>query len=405
MDRQVIAPSESKDESAARGQPFAALAVAAAFFALMPVLPDSDALGRPLPLSLLLGGAFGVLLQRSRFCFFCMARDFIDRRDPRGLLGIVVALAVGLLGTYAVFGAWLPQPSGGRLPPDAHIGPVSWVLALGAFTFGVGMAVSGSCISAHLYRLGEGSTVAPVALMGAAAGFGLGFLSWNTLYLGAVQEAPIVWLPRTFGYGGSLALQLAVLALLAFWLMRHRAPAERTADSLFDAVLRRRWPAYLGGALIGALATVAYLRVGPLGVTAELGSLSRTAADGLGLLLARLEGLDSLAGCATAVKQALVSRNGVFVVGLILGAFAAALAAGEFRPRLPTAPEIARGLAGGVLLGWGAMVSLGCTVGVLLSGITAGAASGWMFAVFCFAGVWAGWRLRQRLDATSHIGT
>lgn len=370
----------------------AALAVAIVFFALVLLLPESDALGRSLPLSMLLGGAFGVLLQRSRFCFFCMARDFIDRRDPRGLLGILVALAVGLLGTYAVFGAWLPLPSAGRLPPDAHIGPVSWVLAVGALVFGIGMAVSGSCISAHLYRLGEGSPTSPFALAGALVGFALGFLSWNPLYLHAVQAAPVVWLPRFLGYGGSLALQLAALAVLAFPLMRSPVPSEPETSSIAEAVFRRRWPAHAGGALIGALATVAYLRVGPLGVTAELGSWSRTAADGLGLLPTRLEGLDTLAGCVTAVKEVLLSRNGVFVMGLVLASLAAALVAGEYRPRRPGVGEAMRGLIGGMLLGWGAMVSLGCTVGVLLSGIMAGAVSGWVFAFFCFSGVWIGLR-------------
>jgi hypothetical protein len=260
------------------------------------------------------------------------------------------------------------------------------------------MTVSGSCISAHLYRLGEGSPTAPFALVGAAAGFALGFLSWNDLYLRAVQEAPVIWLPRHLGYGGSLALQLGVLALAALLLMRHRAPVEAASTSLFDSVFRRRWPAYLGGALVGVLATVAYLRVGPLGVTAELGSWSRTAADGLGLLPKRLEGLDTFAGCATALKETLLSRNGVFVGGLILAALAAALVAGQFKPRLPSMTEIVRGLAGGVLLGWGAMVSLGCTVGVLLSGIFAGAASGWVFAIFCFLGVWLSSLAARRLS-------
>ena len=106
--------------------------------------------------------------------------------------------------------------------------------------------------------------------------------------------------------------------------------------------------------LVGALATVAYLRVGPLGVTAELGSWSRTAADGLGLLPKRLEASTPSRGCATALKEALLSRNGVFVGGLILGALAAALVAGQFKPRLPDVlARLARGLAGGVLLGLG----------------------------------------------------
>jgi hypothetical protein len=374
-----------------------AAAVAAGFFTLVLLLPERDALGRSLPLSMLLGGAFGLLLQRSRFCFFCVTRDFLERRDARGLLGIVVALAVGLLGTYAVFGAWLPTPAPGRLPPDAHIGPVSWVLAAGAFAFGIGMAISGSCISAHLYRLGEGSGAAPVALLGAGLGFVLGFLTWNGLYLGTVQQAPVVWLPQHLGYGGSLALQLGLLAIAAIWLLRFPWPRQAAPAGPIEALLGRRWPTYVGGALIGTLATIAYLRVGPLGVTAELGSLARTVVDGAGLLPGRLEGLDGLAGCATVVKESLISRNGVFVIGLILGSLASALAAGDFRPSPPRATEAVRALLGGVLMGWGAMVSLGCTVGVLLSGIMAGALSGWVFAAFCLLGVWLGWRGRQAL--------
>lgn len=363
--------------------------VLAAVIAVAMLLPARTADGRPLPLSWLFGAGFGFLLQRSRFCFFCVTRDFLDRRDPRGLLGILAALAVGTIGYAVVFGGWLPAPNFPRLPPDAHIGPVSLALVAGACAFGIGMALSGSCISAHLYRLGEGSLASPLALLGALAGFGLGFMTWNTLYLRAIQEAPILWLPHSLGYGGWTGLQLAVLGGLALLLLRLGRRGDAAADG--------RWPTHLGGILIGFLGVLAYFRVGPLGVTAELGSIARTTAASLDLLPPRLEGLDGLAGCATAVKEALLSRNGVFVLGLILGSLGGALSAGDFRPRLPSAAEAVRAVAGGVLMGWGAMISLGCTVGVLLSGIMAGAVSGWIFAAVCFAGVWIGWRARQRL--------
>ena len=82
--------------------------------------------------------------------------------------------------------------------------------------------------------------------------------------------------------------------------------------------------------------------------------------------------------------------------GLILASLAAALISSEFKPRRPKADEIVRGLAGGALMGWGAMIALGCTVGTLLSGIHAGALSGWVFLVFCFLGVAAGIWTRRR---------
>ncbi|OLU13181.1 hypothetical protein BVH01_22800 [Pseudomonas sp. PA1(2017)] len=356
--------------------------------------------GRALSFSLLAGGLFGVLLQRSRFCFFCVSRDFIEHRDPRGLLGILAALVVGTLGYHAAFGAFLPDPTNGRLPPDAHIGPLSWVLALGATLFGLGMAISGSCISAHLYRLGEGALASVLALIGALVGFFLGFLSWNTLYLASIQEAPVIWLPARLGYGGSLLLQLALLGGLAHLLLRYRQNQEprQTSNGLGELLFGPRWPTWVGGILIGTLALAAYLRVGPLGVTAELGSLSRTAANGLGWLPERLEGLDGFSGCATVVKETLLSNNGLFILGLVFAAWASALLAGDCAPRWPGVREALRNFIGGILLGLGGMLALGCTVGTLLSGIMAGAASGWLFAVFCFIGLIAGLRLRKVID-------
>ena len=357
---------------------------------------DSDS--QALSLSLLGGALFGLLLQRSRFCFFCVTRDFIEQRKPDGLLGIIAALAVGTLGYHLVFGAFVPDPSSGRLPPDAHVGPLSWVLGLSATVFGIGMALSGSCISAHLYRLGEGAFASLFALFGALIGFFLGFLCWNPLYLLSIQQAPVVWLPAWQGYGVSFLLQIALLGGLACWLLLHvQANTEPrvVAHNLRQLLFGQRWPTWVGGVLIGFLATLSYLRVGPLGVTAELGSVARTAADGLGWLPERLEGLDSFSGCATAVKEALLSNNGLFILGLVVASWASALLAGDFQPKRPRVSELLRNLLGGVLLGWGSMLALGCTVGTLLSGIMAGALSGWVFAVFCLVGVLLGLRIRR----------
>ena len=100
-------------------------------------LYGEDSASQTLGLSLAGGSLFGVLLQRSRFCSFCLTRDFVERRDPRGALGILAALAVGLTGYHLLFGAFTPDPFAGRLPPDAHIGPVSWVLVVAAALFAV----------------------------------------------------------------------------------------------------------------------------------------------------------------------------------------------------------------------------------------------------------------------------
>ncbi|MFE3838461.1 YeeE/YedE family protein [Pseudogemmobacter sonorensis] len=354
----------------------AVAAFALVALALIPfLLPGRDALGRSLPVSFGLGAAFGLVLQRARFCFWCIFRDWFAERDPRGLLGILVALAVGAIGYALVFGAWVPNPGVGRLPPDAHVGPVSITLAVGALVFGLGMAISGSCVSAHFYRLGEGAFGSIIALAGAFCGFILGFLSWNTLYLADLYRAPVIWLPGWLGHGGSLALTLGVLSLLALLLLRRPLPDAPVALTGLEA-LRLRWPAVLGGALVGWIAVLAYFRVAPLGVTAELGSNARTFANALGWLPETLHGLDSFAGCVTVVKETILSRNGVFVIAMVLASAASATLAGDWKPEWPKLRTLPRLFLGGVMLGWGAMVGLGCTVGVLLSGIMAGAASG-----------------------------
>ena len=122
-------------------------------------------------LSLWIGIFFGVVLQRSRFCFYCLSRDFIEKKDSKGLLGIVVALIIGTIGYHFIFGAFLIDPISPNLPPNAHISPVSLVLVLGSFCFGFGMSIAGSCISAQLYRLGEGLLSALISLIGIVIGF------------------------------------------------------------------------------------------------------------------------------------------------------------------------------------------------------------------------------------------
>ena len=366
--------------------------------------------GGTLVFALWVGVALGLVLQRSRFCFYCHARDWLEDGDPRGLLAILLALAVGLVGVTVLLGSWVAVPQPGQLPPDMHIGPVSWALVAAGLAFGLGMVVSGSCISAHWYRLAEGSPVAPWALLGTALGFVLGFRSWNALYSEAIADAPVVWLPAHLGYGGALLLQLGVLAVAAAALWQSWArkggpaaggktgPDTGAAPRLpgLPAVWQRwwtgRWPYWVGGLAVGLISVATMIRVRPLGVTATLGSATRQWAQSQGWTPLRLDGLDTLGGCATAVQATLLTPHALVLVGLLAGSWVASLQSGQWAPRRPSARDVARGLGGGVLLGWGAMTGLGCTIGTLLSGTMAGALSGWVFGIALFMAVALGLR-------------
>ena len=351
------------------------------------------------PVSLLLGAALGFTFERGRFCFFCLYRDAFERRITRPLLSVVTALAVGAIGYALLFGLYLPNPKGEGLPPAAHISPVSLPLVAGACAFGLGMVLSGACISGHLYRIGQGYLRAIPALVGALVGFGLGFFSWNTLYLEQVSESPVWWLPRWLGYAGSLMLLLVLLGLVAWALLRVDrsepvAPHSvvTSPSRLFDVLLSRRWSPVATGAVVGAIGIAAYLRSTPLGVTSQLSTISRSYLDSREMLPEVLHGIDMMRGCV-AIVTSTITNNGWLVIGFVISAAVAALATGNFKVQRPTVGNSVTAFVGGVLLGWGALTALGCTVGVLLSGTQAFALSGVVFLVVVTVTVGVGVRL------------
>jgi uncharacterized membrane protein YedE/YeeE len=354
------------------------------------------------PISLLIGISLGLLLERGRFCFFCIFRDGIEDRNTTPFISVLTAIGVGAIGYAIVFGQFLPDTTTDRLPPVAHIGPVSWPLALAAFIFGIGMTLSGACISGHLYRLGQGYLRAIPALIGTLIGFGIAFLTWNWLYLHAIADAPTIWLPHTFGYSGSLLITFAalvVILVIAIKWGKNSDPISRNSNSQpsISRTLRflifERWNPIATGALVGVIGMIAYLRVEPLGVTRQISTTARTFMTDRSIGDENLLGLDRMAGCIAVVSEA-ITNNGWIVVGIIFTSFAAALAGGRFKIDRLTVRNTPTALLGGIFLGWGSMTSLGCTIGVLLSGTQAFALSGWVFFAFLFLGVTVGIKLR-----------
>ncbi len=363
---------------------------------------NDPALGSNASFSLLIGTALGIAFERGRFCFFCIFRDGIEYRITSPFLSVFSAIAVGAIGYAIVFGLFLPDTTTGELPPAAHIGPVSWVLALAAFVFGIGMALSGACISGHLYRLGQGSLRAIPALLGSLVGFGLGYLTWNDLYLGSIQGAPTLWLPHLLGYSGALVATLAAVVGLSILALKLGKKADKysipvaepiSLSSLRDQLVKRRWSPVFSGAIVGVIGVIAYLRIEPLGVTRQIGSSTRTFLDSNGLIPETLNGLDVMSGCVGLITD-LITNNGWILIGIVVASFAAALSGNRFKVGGLTLPNGLTALVGGVLLGWGGMTALGCTVGVLLSSTQAFSIAGWVFFAFALFGTYVGIKLK-----------
>jgi len=373
------------------------LLLATAYF-----LSGKEGAGVNAALSLLIGSALGIAFERGRFCFFCIFRDAIEDRDTTPFLSIISAIAVGAIGYAIVFGQFLPDTSSGSLPPGAHIGPVSLALVVAGLAFGVGMALSGACISGHLYRIGQGSLRAYPALLGSLVGFGLGFKSWNLLYSKSISDASTSWLPHKLGYSGALVLTLLVLIVIAIIAIKwgknstpiaNPVPEKITAATLRQSLFINRWRPLTTGAIFGIIGTFAYLRIEPLGVTRQISTTSRTYFEGKSWIPQNLDGLDLMAGCVAVVSDTIVN-NGWLILGIVFSSFAAALTGNRFKFQQITVRNGLTALLGGVLLGWSSMIALGCTVGVLLSGTQSFALSGWVFFATVFIGSWLGIKLK-----------
>ena len=95
-----------------------------------------------------------------------------------------------------------------------------------------------------LFRsLGEGLLSAFISFFGILIGFILAFLSWNFLYLKAIQQAPLIWFPHYFGYKGSIILQVILLIFLSLLLLKFHGGVDHetftrcgtaTANGFFD---------------------------------------------------------------------------------------------------------------------------------------------------------------------------
>jgi uncharacterized protein len=128
-------------------------------------------------------------------------------------------------------------------------------------------------------------------------------------------------------------------------------------------------------------------------VTAEINRLARLTE--WSWIPSRLEGMDGLAGCTPNLGPELFTTNGLFVLAIVGGALFTGLIAGQFKPKWPGFLATFKSFGGGLLLGFGAMISLGCTIGTTLSGIHAFAISGWVFTIAMAFGVWSGLKLKK----------
>jgi uncharacterized membrane protein YedE/YeeE len=412
------AAPQSAAPSAAAARPrfthtAAGLAAAAAAFVVLVGTASSD---RLLAVFWLFGLAFGFVLQRSRFCFASAFRDLFLLGDARVMKGIIAGLAVATAGFTVLMARFVPEVGFGGLPPGATILPLGVHTLLGGVLFGIGMVLAGGCTSGSLYRAGEGYVGSMVALLGIMLGLEVSSHTWNWWWQAHISQAPLVWFPEHLGYlWSTLVTFIGLLALFLFvswWELRvsillpiKRAEPATPASlreqlrALWQTIFVKGWPVIIGGVALGVLNVFLYTYRHPWGVVAGLGIWADKLASAVGLGAGELMGRSSLAGCAFEPTTAsALGHMPLLNIGVIVGAFIAASFAAEFKLRFPRqARRYVQSIGGGVLMGYGAGLALGCTVGAFFSAIPSLALNGWVFAGMLAVGAYLGVKIIARL--------
>ncbi|MFB6194599.1 MAG: YeeE/YedE family protein [Haloplanus sp.] len=369
-------------------------------------MPTLSPLGY-IALSIGVGLAFGVLLQKARFCFVSAFRDFVAFKDTRVLKGVIAGIVVmtlfwSLQATLGYFrGFWTPP----------------WGLAslFGGFVFGVGMTMAGGCASGTLYRAGQGYVQFWLTLLFMGVGYVVFAYAFPTL-------RSVYFEPLRFGEGMTLYLALpwppvvtgalvatVIVLLYAFVRGRARLPDEPRGGT--DVAADTRAQAAFPGRSLSALSlglrelvdgTRDYVDAvrsddRPLSVRLRDSWDARTAGIGLALVASLwfwVYGAWAITGSEAKWTGWLLSQAGVdvgnveywgsilfrggdisvtvdmlMVLSVVVGSFLAAKLSGDFRIRWPKRERLANPVVGGLLMGVGSRLAPGCNIANLFSGV------------------------------------
>jgi hypothetical protein len=346
----------------------------------------------------LVGAGCGIALHHASFGFTAAYRALVTSGDGRGLRAQLFMLAVAtmLFAPVLAAGRGLGVAVGGALAPASVSVPV------GAFIFAIGMQLGGGCGSGTLFHLGAGRAPLAVTLAGFLAGsviatFHMPFW-WSLPSLGEVS------LGRALGWTPAVALQLALLALIALASLRYeRFRPDRARPtpqiSLGVRIVRGPWPLAAGALALAFLNLATPLVAGhPWTITWAF------TLWGGKLLQATGYGVSSTPFWAGEFQRAALAApifanvTSIMDIGLVLGAGLAAGLAGRFGSARRAPPRlVVAGLAGGLLLGYGARIAYGCNIGAMFSGIASTSLHGWLWGAAALLGTPVGVRLRRLL--------
>jgi uncharacterized membrane protein YedE/YeeE len=351
-----------------------------------------------------LGLALGFTLFHSRFGFTSAWRQVVAVGQGVALRAQMLMLAVACV----LFAVVLSSGVSLAGPPKGFTNPVGISLLVGAFLFGMGMQVGGSCASGTLFAVGSGQTAIVLTLFGFIVGSVLAALSY-TFWFVTLPSGPMISLAALLGYPGALAASLAVMALVvagSYLLGRRRNPPpvqDPPSARGLARVLRGSWPLWVGAVLLGVLnAAVLFVSGQPWGITSAFGLWGSKVLGALGVDVAHWAFWQVPANAKALAGSVFADRISVLDFGIMIGALIASSAGGAFvlHQRVPW--RLALGsVLGGITMGYGARLAGGCNIGAYFSGIASFSLHGWVWGLLALLGTYVGLTLRPLFGLTN----
>lgn len=322
---------------------------------------------------LLCGSLLGFVMQRGRFCLTGGFRDMYIAKDNRLFYALLVAIAIQSIGVYTLIQLDIIEFSTGGF---------SWVATIiGSFLFGIGIIFAGGCATGTWYRAGEGLLGSWIALFGymfMSAVMRTGILAPLDSSIKSVQT-PSNSIAETTGIPVWILIVIFSFIVLMIVIKELKKPKlvipslKSNRTGLAYLLFEKRWHPFFTASLIGLIAILAW----PL-----------SAATG------RMFGLGITAPSANILQFALSGDNsfinwGVFLVlGILLGSYFAAKGSREFRFRMPDAKTGITSFIGGNVMGFGASLAGGCSIGNGLVMTAMMTWQGWISLFFILLGTW-----------------
>lgn len=316
--------------------------------------------------------AFGAIVHKTRFCTMGAIADIVNMGDWSRMRMWLLAIGIAILGSTTLHAAGLID-----LGKSIYRTPnFTWLSYLvGGFAFGFGMVLASGCGAKTLIRIGSGNLKALVVLVvtgitayitlrGILGVFRVKVLETAALNLPGGQDIPA--LLAGAGVAPGLALWGAALAigggLVIFSLGRRDF---LTADNL------------LGGVAVGLVIVATWYVSGHIGYVAEDPDTLQEAF--LATNSGRMEALSFVAPQAYGLELLMLwsdtSRRLTFgivtALGVVAGSAVWATATRSFRwEGFRDTEDTATHLMGAVLMGFGGVVAMGCTIGHGISGFS-----------------------------------